>query len=57
MTYPHPYFGCKFPIFMSLQTVLCCKIVKTKELFAKSSRIRSYVEFESLLAASGCKTA
>jgi hypothetical protein len=34
-TYPHPYFGRKILVFMSLQTVLRCKIVKTKELPAK----------------------
>jgi hypothetical protein len=39
--YPHPYFGRKILVFMSLQTVLRCKIVKTKELPAKSPRIRS----------------
>jgi hypothetical protein len=41
-TYPHPYFGNKILIFMSLQAGLRCKIVKTKELRLKSSRIRSY---------------
>jgi hypothetical protein len=39
---PHPYFGCKILVFMSLQAWLRCKIVKTKEFPAKSSRIRSY---------------
>jgi hypothetical protein len=40
-TYPHPYFGCNILVFFSLQTVYLCKILQTKELFAKSSRIRS----------------
>jgi hypothetical protein len=40
-TTPHPYFGRKILVFIGLQTVLRCKIVKTKELPAKSSRIRS----------------
>jgi hypothetical protein len=40
--YPHPYFVNKFLVFMGLQAWLRCKIVKTKELSAKSSRIRSY---------------
>jgi hypothetical protein len=43
--YPHPYFGRKILVFMRLQTVLRCKIVKTKEFPAKSSRIRSYGTF------------
>jgi addiction module HigA family antidote len=34
-SYPHPYFGCKILVFMRLQAGYCCKIVKTKELFAK----------------------
>jgi hypothetical protein len=34
-SYPHPYFGCKILVFMMLQAGYCCKIVKTKELFAK----------------------
>ena len=38
---PHPYFGRKVVVFLMLQTGLRCKVVKTKELFAKSSRIRS----------------
>jgi hypothetical protein len=38
---PHPYFGRKVVVFLMLQTGLRCNIVKTKELFAKSSRIRS----------------
>jgi hypothetical protein len=42
VTYPHPYFGNKISVFKSLQVGMRCKIVKTKELFAKSSRIRSY---------------
>jgi hypothetical protein len=41
--YPHPYFGRKVVVFLRLQTGLRCKIVKTKEFPAKSSRIRSYV--------------
>jgi hypothetical protein len=48
--YPHPYFGCKFLVFLKLQTGLRCKIVKTKEFPAKSSRIRSYGPFRPLLA-------
>jgi len=32
---PHPYFGRKILVFMILQIVLCCKIVKTKELTCK----------------------
>jgi hypothetical protein len=53
--YPHPYFGCKFVVFMRLQTGLRCKIVKTKEFPAKSSRIRSYEPFRPLPAESGVK--
>jgi hypothetical protein len=45
MGYPHPYFGRKILVFMRLQTGLRCKIVKTKEFPAKSSRIRSYGPF------------
>jgi hypothetical protein len=41
VVYPPPYFGYKLLVFMSLQVGLRCKIVITKELFAKSSRIRS----------------
>src|ERR1039458_3558151 len=52
---PHPYFVNKFLVFLSLQTGLRCKIVKTKKFPAKSSRIRSYVTFRPLLAASGWK--
>jgi hypothetical protein len=44
MRYPHPYFGCKQPVFMNLQTWLRRKIVKTKEFSAKSSNERSYVD-------------
>jgi hypothetical protein len=51
--YPHPYFGCKILIFTRLQAGLRCKIVKTKEFPAKSSRIRSYGTFRPLLAAYG----
>jgi len=54
---PHPYFGRKFLVFNSLQAWLRCKIVKTKELPAESSRIRSYGTFRPLLAAPGWKTA
>jgi hypothetical protein len=43
--YPHPYFGRKILVFMRLQEGLRCKIVITKELPAKSSRIRSYGPF------------
>jgi hypothetical protein len=50
--YP-PYFGNKILVFMSLEAGLRCKIVKTMEFPAKSSRIRSYVEFRPLLAVSG----
>jgi hypothetical protein len=48
--YPHPYFGRKILVFMRLQGGLRCKIVKTKEFPAKSSRIRSYGTFWPLLA-------
>jgi hypothetical protein len=57
MGYPHPYFGRKILVFLRLQTGLRCKIVKTKEFPAKSSRIRSYGTFWPLLAASGWKAA
>jgi hypothetical protein len=50
---PHPYFGNKILVFLKLREGLRCKIVKTKELFAKSSRIRSYVWFQPLLEAFG----
>ena len=50
---PHPYFGCKLIVFNGLQMVIRCKIFKTKELFAKSSRIRSYETFRCLPAAFG----
>jgi hypothetical protein len=39
--YPHPYLGRKFLVFLRLQAGYRCKIVKTKEFPAKSSRIRS----------------
>jgi hypothetical protein len=39
--YPHPYFGRKLFVFLMLQAMCRCKIFKTKELSAKSSRIRS----------------
>jgi hypothetical protein len=42
MGYPHPYFAYKIFAFFSLRIGVRRKIVKTKELFAKSSRIRSY---------------
>src|SRR5271157_1710863 len=48
--YPHPYFGRKVVVFLRLQTGLRCKIVKTKEFPAKSSRIRSYGPFRPLVA-------
>jgi hypothetical protein len=51
--YPHPYFGRKVVVLLRLQAGLRCKIVKTKEFPAKSSRIRSYVKFWPLLAAFG----
>jgi hypothetical protein len=41
MVPPHPYFGRKVVVLLLLQTGVGCKVVKTKELFAKSSRIRS----------------
>jgi hypothetical protein len=47
---PHPYFGRKILVFLRLQTGLRCKIVKTKEFPAKSSRIRSYGPFLPLPA-------
>jgi hypothetical protein len=50
MGYPHPYFGHKILVFFGLQAGLRCKIVKTKEFPAKSSRIRSYGQFRPLLA-------
>jgi hypothetical protein len=43
--YPHPYFGRKILVFLRLRGGLRCKIVKTKEFPAKSSRIRSYGPF------------
>jgi hypothetical protein len=49
MGYPHPYFGRKVGVLLRLQTGLRCKIVKTKEFPAKSSRIRSYGPFRPLL--------
>jgi hypothetical protein len=49
--YPHPYFGRKILVFLRLQTGVRCKIVITKELPAKSSRIRSYGPFWPLPAA------
>jgi len=52
LPHPHPYFGCKFLVFLSLQTGLRCKIVKTKEFPAKSSSIRSYVTFRPLMTTS-----
>jgi hypothetical protein len=47
VTPPHPYFGCKFLVFLRLQTGLRCKIFKTKEFPAKSSWIRSYGLFSA----------
>jgi hypothetical protein len=43
--YPHPYFANKFLVFFSLQAWLRCKILRTKKFPAKSSRIRSYVDY------------
>jgi hypothetical protein len=43
--YPHPYFGRNVVVLLRLQTGLRCKIIKTKEFPAKSSRIRSYGTF------------
>jgi len=40
-TYPHPYFGHNILVLIGLQTAFRCKIVKTKELPVKLSRIRS----------------
>src|ERR1035437_3309003 len=48
MGYPHPYFGHKILVFLRLQGGLRCKIVKTKEFPAKSSRIKSYGTFRRL---------
>jgi hypothetical protein len=48
--YPHPYFGRKILVFLRLQAGVRCKIVKTKEFPAKSSRIRSYGPFRPLPA-------
>jgi hypothetical protein len=50
VVYPHPYFGHKILVFLRLQAGLRCKIVKTKEFPAKSSRIRSYRTFWPLSA-------
>jgi len=55
--YPHPYFGNKILVFFNLQVWFHCKIVKTKELFAKYSRIRSYALIWPLLASFGCSGA
>ena len=55
--YPHPYFGRKILVFLRLQTGLRCKIVKTKEFPAKSSRIRSYGQFRPLPAVFGWQMA
>ena len=33
--HPHPYFGCKILVFMSLRTGMRRKIVNTKEFPAK----------------------
>jgi len=54
---PHPYFGRKILVFLRLQAGVRCKIVKTKEFPAKSSRIRSYGPFWPLLTASGWQAA
>jgi hypothetical protein len=51
--YPHPYFVNKPIVFWRLQAWFRCKIVKKKELFAKSSRIRSYATFMPPGSASG----
>ena len=48
--YPHSYFGRNRLVFLSLQDGLRCKIFKTKEFPAKSSRIRSYETFQPLPA-------
>jgi hypothetical protein len=53
--YPHPYFVNKFLVFLRLQVGLRRKILITKKFPAKSSRIRSYVTFRPLLAASVLK--
>jgi hypothetical protein len=50
--YP-PYFGNKILVFMSLEAGLRCKIVKTMEFPAKSSRIRSYAMIRPQLMAFG----
>ena len=50
VVYPHPYFGRKILFFLRLQGGVRCKIVKTKEFPAKSSRIRSYGPFRPLPA-------
>jgi hypothetical protein len=46
--HPHPYFVNKILVFFGLRAGFRCKIVKTKELFAKSSSIRSYEPNEAL---------
>jgi hypothetical protein len=51
--YPHPYFVNKFLVFFSLQASLLCKILITMKLFAKYSRISSYVLIRPLLSALG----
>jgi hypothetical protein len=54
---PHPYFVNKILVFFDLRVWLRCKIIKTKELFAKSSSERSYAHFLPLPAAFGWKAA
>jgi hypothetical protein len=44
-THPHPYFANKILVFNEMRPEYRCKIVKTKELFAKSSYQRSYGVF------------
>jgi hypothetical protein len=48
--YPHPYFVSKFLVFISLGAGLHCKILRTKEFPAKSTRIRSYATLQPLQA-------
>jgi hypothetical protein len=50
LVYPHRYSGCNCIVILRLQAGLRCKIFKTKEFPAKSSRIRSYGPFRPLPA-------
>jgi hypothetical protein len=54
---PHPYFGGKFLVFLSLRTVLRRKVLIIKKFPAKYSRKRSYGRLWPDLAASGRRAA